>query len=199
MYGEETDLSSDHSNEARGRFRRIEAVKGRAISSFESFNKSVERNEEQEESKSRFELSWAISWPRRDKSGISVATVALVLARNPRRDGKGGRIDRGKGRVWVYTETRKEAGKGRATGLKITWPMLECALRNNPLDDDESKQCWQTIEEKGGEERRGEERARRQRTPGTEVGEGGLRGFAESGGTEEELLEESARVSYIAV
>lgn len=87
MYGEETDLSSDHSNEARGRFRRIEAVKGQAISSFESFNKSVERNEEQEESKSRFELSWAISWPRRDKSGISVATV---LARNPRRDGKGG-------------------------------------------------------------------------------------------------------------
>lgn len=58
MYGEETDLSSDHSNEARGRFRRIEAVKGRAISSFESFNKSVERNEEQEESKSRFELSF---------------------------------------------------------------------------------------------------------------------------------------------
>lgn len=104
------------------------------------------------------ELSWAISWPRGDKSGISVATVALVLARNPRRDGEGGRIDRGKGRVWVYTETRKEAGKGRATGLKITWPMLECALRNNPLDDDESKQCWQTIEEKVEEERRGEER-----------------------------------------
>lgn len=40
----------------------------------------------------------------------------------------------------VYTETSKEAGKGRATGLKITWPMLECAPRNNPLDDDESKQ-----------------------------------------------------------
>lgn len=104
------------------------------------------------------ELSWAISWPRGDKSGISVATVALVLARNPRRDGEGGRTDRGKGRVWMYTETRKEAGKGRATGLKITWPMLECALRNNPLDDDESKQCWQTIEEKVEEERRGEER-----------------------------------------
>lgn len=48
----------------------------------------------------------------------------------------------------MYTETRKEAGKGRATGLKVTWPMLECAPRNNPLDDDESKQCWQTIEGK---------------------------------------------------
>lgn len=80
-------------------------------------------------------------------------------------------IDRGKGRVWVYTETRKEAGKGRATGLKITWPMLECALRNNPLDDDESKQCWQTIEEKGGEERRGEETA-------TDTGYGGRGGWA---------------------
>ena len=40
----------------------------------------------------------------------------------------------------MYTETRKEPGKGRATGLKITWPMLESAARNNPLDDDESKQ-----------------------------------------------------------
>lgn len=147
------------------------------------------------------ELSWAISWPRGDKSGISVATVALVLARNPRRDGEGGRTDRGKGRVWMYTETRKEAGKGRATGLKITWPMLECALRNNPLDDDESKQCWQTIEEKVEEERRGEERARRQRTPGTEVGERvGFEGSQKAKARwEEELLEESARVSYIVV
>lgn len=57
----------------------------------------------------------------------------------------------------MYTEMRKEVVKGRAAGLKITWPMLESAPRNNPLDDDESKQLQQTIEEKA------EERARRRR------------------------------------
>ena len=73
----------------------------------------------------------------------------------------------------VYTETSKEAGKGRATGLKITWPMLECAPRNNPLDDDESKQrCADNrgkdapVGGEGGGEG-GEERARRRRRPTT--------------------------------
>lgn len=51
--------------------------------------------------------------------------------------------------------------------------MLECALRNNPLDDDESKQCWQTIEEKV--ERRGEER--REGQTATDTGYGGRVGF----------------------
>lgn len=106
--------------------------------------------------------------------------MALVLARNPGRDeGKGGRIERGKGRVWVYTETRKEAGKGRATGLKITWPMLSSARCGTTL----SMTMNQSSAGRQWRKRwRGEERARRQRTPGVEGREGGFRGFAESGG-----------------